>query len=113
MLDEDELVGNWTLVGDELALLSNRRGPTKLAFALLLRFYALNGRFPKGRYELPDQAVGYVARLVRIPAEDLALYEWDGRTIKDHRKDIREFFGFRECSVADADKAADLLAADV
>jgi TnpA family transposase len=113
VLDEDELVGNWTLVGDELALLSNRRGPTKLAFALLLRFYALNGRFPKGRYELSDQAVGYVARLVKVPASDLALYEWDGRTIKDHRKDIRDFFGFRECSVADTDDATTWLAANV
>ncbi|WP_433471697.1 hypothetical protein ACQPZP_22430 [Spirillospora sp. CA-142024] len=36
-LDEDELVGNWTLVGDELALLSNRRAPTKLAFVIWSR----------------------------------------------------------------------------
>ncbi|MCW2943619.1 MAG: transposase Tn3 family protein [Actinoallomurus sp.] len=74
------MVGNWTLVGDELALLSNRRAPTKLALALMLRFYALHGRFPKGRHELPDQAVGYVARLVKVSEADLALYEWDGRT---------------------------------
>ncbi|MBB6347590.1 hypothetical protein FHU36_004135 [Nonomuraea muscovyensis] len=67
VLDEDELVGNWTLVGDELDQLSGRRGATKLGFALLLRFYALNGRFPTGRAELPDQAVGYVARLVDVP----------------------------------------------
>ena len=39
-LDEDELIGNWTLVGDELEQLSGRRGATKLGFALLLRFYA-------------------------------------------------------------------------
>lgn len=113
VLDEDELIGDWTLVGEELALLSGRRGPTKLGFALLLRFYAVHGRFPTGRGELPDQAVAYVARTVRVPASDLALYEWDGRTIKDHRADIRRFFGFRECSVADADKAARWLAREV
>jgi hypothetical protein len=40
VLGEDELVGNWSLVGAGL-----RRGPTKLGFALLLlRFYALHGR---------------------------------------------------------------------
>jgi len=33
-----------------------RRGATKLGFALLLRFYALHGRFPAGRGEIPDQA---------------------------------------------------------
>ena len=40
-------------------------------------------------------------------------YEWDGRAIKAHRADIRRYFGFRECSVADADKAAEWLAANV
>jgi hypothetical protein len=112
-LDEDELIGNWTLVGDELEQLSGRRGATKLRFALLLRFYAVHGRFPAGRGKIPDQAVAHVARLVDVPASDLGFYEWDGRTIKAHRADIRRYFGFRECSVADADKAAEWLAANV
>ena len=43
----------------------------------------------------------------------LGFYEWDGRTVKAHRADIRRYFGFRECSVADADKAAEWLAANV
>lgn len=74
MLDENELVGNWTLVGDELDQLSGRRGATKLGFVLLLRFYALHGRFPTGRAEFPDQVVVYVARLVDVPAAELRLY---------------------------------------
>jgi TnpA family transposase len=113
VLDEDELIGNWTLVGDELEQLSGRRGATKLGFAVLLRFYAVHGRFPAGRGEIPDQAVAHVARLVDVPAAELGLYEWDGRTIKAHRADIRRYFGFRECSVGDADKAAEWLAANV
>jgi Domain of unknown function (DUF4158) len=80
VLDEDELVGNWTLVGDELEQLSGRRGATKLGFALLLRFYAVHGRFPMGRSEIPNQAVAYVAKLVGVPAAERGLYEWDGRT---------------------------------
>jgi hypothetical protein len=85
----------------------------KLGFALLLRFYAVHGRFPSGRGEIPDQAIAHVARLVDVPAADLGFYEWDGRTIKAHRADIRRYFGFRECSVADADKAAEWLATNV
>ena len=69
-------------------------------FALLLRFYAEHGRFPAGRSEIPDQAVAHVAWLVDVPAAELGFYEWDGRTIKAHRADIRKYFGFRECSVA-------------
>ena len=48
-----------------------------------------------------------------VPAAELGFYEWDGRTIKAHRADIRRYFGFRECSVADADKPAEWLAANV
>jgi hypothetical protein len=33
-----------------------------LGFSLLLKFYARHGRFPRGRGELPDEAVAYVAR---------------------------------------------------
>jgi len=91
-LDEDELIGNWTLVGDELEQLSGRRGATKLGFALLLRFYAVHGRFPSGRSEIPDQAIAHVARLVDVPPADLGFYEWDSRTIKAHRADIRRAF---------------------
>ena len=80
VLDDDELIRNWTLAGDELEQLSGRRGATKLGFALLLRFYAVHGRFPAGRSEIPDQAVAHVARLVDVPAAELGFHEWDGRT---------------------------------
>ncbi|WP_171075339.1 DUF4158 domain-containing protein [Nonomuraea basaltis] len=113
VIDEDELVGNWTLLDEEMKLLTGRRGPTKLAFALMLKFHQLHGRFPRGRAELPDDAVDYVARAVKVPALDLAFYEWDGRTSKDHRTDIRKFTGFRECGVDDAEKSAEWLADNV
>ncbi len=48
------------------------RGATKLGFALLLRFYAVHGRFPTGRGEIPDQAVAHVARLVDVPPDEVA-----------------------------------------
>jgi hypothetical protein len=69
--------------------------------------------FRQARSEIPDQAVAHVARLVDVPAAELRSYEWDGRTIKAHRADIRRYFGFWECSVADADKAAEWLAVNV
>ncbi|MGH3701658.1 MAG: DUF4158 domain-containing protein [Pseudonocardiaceae bacterium] len=40
-----------------------------------------------------------------MPAVELGAYEWDGRTSKYHRTQIRRFTGFRECGVADAEKA--------
>jgi len=103
-LDDDELIEHWTLVGQELEQVAGKRGPSRLGFALLLRFHTLHGRFPRGRHELPDEAIAYVATLVKVPAADLAFYEWQGRTWEYHRAQIRTFRGFRECTVTDADK---------
>jgi hypothetical protein len=75
----------------------------------LLKFYTRHGRFPAGRSELPDEAVAFVAKQVRVPASDLGFYEWSGSTIEYHRSQVREYLGFRVCSVADADKLTDWL----
>ncbi|MGH3156600.1 MAG: DUF4158 domain-containing protein [Streptosporangiaceae bacterium] len=85
VIDDDELIEHWTLVGDELAEVAGKRGPTRLAFALLLKFCTGRGRFPRSRGELPDEANAYVARQVQVPATDLGLYEWSGRTFEYHR----------------------------
>ena len=68
VLDEDELIEHWTLVGDELGLLTGRTGPSKLGLALWLKFFIMEGRFPAGRSELPDEAVSWVASQVKAPA---------------------------------------------
>ncbi len=112
-VEEDELIEHWTLVGAELDLLVGKRGPTKLAFALLLKFHQHHGRFPRGRSDLPGEAVEFVAKAVKVPAVDLAFYEWEGRTFEYHRAQIRTFTGFRECTLADADKATEWLANNV
>jgi hypothetical protein len=85
----------------------------KIRFALLLKFYTRAGRFPRGRGELPDEAVEFVARQVGVDPAELGFYEWTGRTIEYHRRQIRAHLGFRECTVADAEKLTGWLAADV
>jgi hypothetical protein len=61
-LDLDELVEHWTLLDDERELIAGKRGPTRLGFALLLKFYTRAGRFPRGCDELP----GAQKRRVRV-----------------------------------------------
>jgi TnpA family transposase len=112
-LELDELVEHWTLLEDEQALIAGKRGATRLGFAPLLKFYGGLGRFPRGRSELPDEAVAFVARQIDVPASELGFYEWSGSTIAYHRSQIREHLGFRECSVADADQLTGWLATNV
>ena len=113
VLDEDELIEHWTLVGDELGLLTGRTGPSKLGLALWLKFFIAEGRFPSGRSELPEEGVAWVARQVKVPVSDIGLFDWDGRTAERLRSVVRTFLGFRECSVADAEKLTAWLADDV
>ena len=77
---------------------------------MLARFLAERGKFPRGRSELPDEVVEYVARQVGVSPGELGFYDWSGRSIKDHPAQIRRALGFRECTAADADKLADWLA---
>ena len=48
-------------------LVANKSGPTRLGFALLLKFFELEGRFPDLLEEVPQAAVEYVAGLVQLP----------------------------------------------
>lgn len=58
----DDVVDHFTLIGDELELLRNKSGATRLGFAVLLKYVIWRGRFPTGSHELADDAVAYLAR---------------------------------------------------
>nr|WP_211210201.1 DUF4158 domain-containing protein [Actinopolyspora halophila] len=98
------LVESWTLVGDDWRLVGNKSGATRLGFALLLKFFEIEARFPRYGEKVPPQAVGYVAEQVGVDAEEFALYSWCSRSIQDHRAQIRAAFGFREFSRGDEGK---------
>ena len=100
-LDLDELVEHWTLLDGDRELVAGKRGSTRLAFALMLKFYNLYGRFPDGDGELPREVVEFVARQVQVSPDALQGYEFSERTDRYHRAQIRGHFGFRECTVED------------
>jgi hypothetical protein len=45
----DELVDHWTVLSGEAGLVNAKQESTRLAFALLLKYYTQHGRFPRGR----------------------------------------------------------------
>jgi len=71
------------------------------------------GRLTSGRSKLPDEAVAWVARQVKVPASDIGLFDWEGRTAERLHSVIRKFTGFREFTVADAEKLTAWLAEEV
>jgi hypothetical protein len=100
----DELADHWTLGPNELELLANKSGATRLGFAVLLKAFTLEGRFPRQKHDVPGVVIVHIANQVNVAADLYPRYEWSGRTIEYHRAQIREFLGFREATVQDGNE---------
>lgn len=74
-----ELTEHWTLLPDEFALLGNKTGATRLGFALLLKAFQLDGRFPMAKHDIPGMVVAHVAQQVNVPPLAYLAYDWPGR----------------------------------
>ncbi len=59
--EPEDLLAAWTLVEDDWRLVANKTGATRLGFAVLLKFFEQEGRFPTSAEEVPRQVVDYVA----------------------------------------------------
>jgi hypothetical protein len=111
--EPEELIGAWTLVDRDRELVGNKSGPTRLGFAVMLRFYEIEGLFPAYREEVPAAAVDYGAALVKVSPAAFAKYSWASRMIKRHRAQIRTEFGTRPAGEADEERWAVWLSAEV
>ena len=84
-----------------------RAGGSRLSFALMLKFFQIEGRFPRHPGELPSVAVDFVARQVGVPA---AGFEVTGRAVERFPAPIRDVLEFRVFSRGDEDKMISWLA---
>ncbi len=85
------------------ALLGNKTGATRLGFAVLLKLFAMEGRFPRRAKDVSFAAVEVVACQVGVTATLWQGYDWRGRTIEHHRAQVRAALGFREATLDDAE----------
>ncbi len=75
----EELVDSWTLLPNELELVGNKTGATRLGFAVLLKFFQLEARFPQAKNESPRLVVAYVAKQVSVEPDEYLRYDWRTR----------------------------------
>jgi hypothetical protein len=111
--EPEDLIACWTLVEADWLLVANKSGPTRLGFALALKFFELEGRFPRQPGDLPAAAVEYVAGQVKVDPGVFSQYDFSSRTAKYHRVQIRSELGFREANRADEQRLTMWLAAEV
>ncbi|MEU8149406.1 Rid family hydrolase [Nonomuraea sp. NPDC048901] len=94
----DKLVEHWTILGEERDLVVGKRGATRLAFAILLKFSMQYGRFPRGRSERPTRSsktyqgrwpMESACRAVCARCSPTWMSVWSGRATPHHSRDRR------------------------
>ena len=105
----DELIEHFTILPNEMRLIENKTGETRIGFAVLFKFFQNEARFPTHKYEVPKAVIAYIAKQIFSEPELYVQYDWTGRSITYHRTQIREFFGFREDTIEDAQEMAEWL----
>ena len=100
---DDELSHHWQIWPEENHMIQSKRGATRLGFAVLLKFFQFEGRFPYGPHEVPIQPVTFIANQVGVNPSEWNSYPWEGRSVKYHRAEVRDWCGFREVTLTDLD----------
>lgn len=100
-----ELTDHWALSPEEMqhVVAVSRTDYTRLGYALLLKYFQLQGRFPQRKQDIPALITEHLARQLKIKRSVLRAYAWSGRTIEKRRARIRRRLGFRIGTVADAE----------
>jgi hypothetical protein len=111
--DTEELIENWTLLPAELNLVGNKVGANQIGFAVLLKYFQIYARFPDSSKEISNSILSYIAQQLQIPSTSYSDYDWQGRSITNHRAAIRKIFGFRVTKVVDGEEMVDWLKAEI
>jgi TnpA family transposase len=97
----EDLIEHFTIMPNEQAQLSNKAGATRLGFAVLFKFFQYEAKFPSNKGDIPKDVLLYIAKQLNLEASLLDEYDWNGRSIKYHRAQIRDFFEFKEPTADD------------
>jgi TnpA family transposase len=106
----DELKEFWSLCPEEHRLLRNMKGANRLGFAVCLKFFRHEGRFPSEHSEVPASVVDHLATSLEVSSSLFTSYILLARSNKRDRARIRAFLGFRVSGNDDLESAERYLA---
>lgn len=105
-----ELEEHWFLEPDERLLAAAKKtARNRLGFALLLKYFQLENRFPANSDEIPPRPLKYVAEQLGSHAKHLDGFDFAGRSANDHHTEIRQFTGWRGHTADDGRRLTDWL----
>ena len=74
----------------------------KLGFALLLKYFQLEGHYPKHTKYIDPFMLDCIANQLNIRPSVIDNYDWEGRSTERHRQEVRNLLGYREAKPSDA-----------
>ncbi len=94
----------WWLTPAELDFVRARHPTNRLSFALLLLFFRQHCRFPHQLSDINPVKTEVVARQIGLSDDGPQAIALSHRTLERYRSEIRDWFGFRKATVADAEQ---------
>lgn len=110
---EPELAEHWSLTREQLSWVRNRTNRSRLGFAVLLKFFEFEGRFPSDRRGIPLVIIDYLAAQLDLERDAFADYELGSRSAKRDRSHIRKLLGYRQATVQDGHALAAWLKTEI
>ena len=98
---DESLDIHWFLTSEERELLYKKTTHGRLGFAVLLKYFQNEGRFPEHFDEVPRIVLAYLANQIDVPRCDLSDYSLNGRTAKRDRAEILQQLGIRRTTQQD------------
>jgi hypothetical protein len=71
-----ELIDHWTLTQTEIALAQSisKIDYNRLGYALMLKYFQLEGKFPQRKQDIPGQIIIHIAQQLRVQESAYASY---------------------------------------
>ena len=104
----------FNLNDDELLLANSKNGSkNRLGFAVLLKYFQLEGHYPKHVKFIDPVMLSCIANQLDVLPSRIDNFDWEGRSTERFRSEIREFLGYKKATLQDAYRLKSWLAKEV
>ena len=104
----------FNLSDDELTLgQAKNSDKNRLGFAILLKYFQLESHYPKHLKYIDSLMINCIANQLNVPASCIDDFDWEGRSTKRFRTEIRNLLGYKKATLGDVDKLKEWLIENV